>query len=453
MVNDDAQTNLLAAGTEPALGRWWVLFTVSLLAASQSATWAVPGTLASAYQALGADGDTVQLLENYGSIFFFLGAWPSTYFLDRFGCAAPVKLCTILMLGSNALLCLATVRGGGAAVPLLHASAILCSLAGPVAITIPALLAQQWFGATERTSATAIAATASQVGGVVVYAAVPLLSPLGDCEGLLRVAALLLALSAVNCAGAFAYFPRAPRAPPSRSDARSRAAGARHATSPLGVLRALRALFSNPAYLAIVASYAASGGLFSAAGVLLPANLAQLGASLSLAAWVGVALNCGAMALGVGVALGSDALRARGGAGWAQPLLVGVTLASGACFAVFAGLAALGGGGGDAALPCACLAYALGGSLLAAQTALSYDLAAEHTWRVGHEGACLTGVSLPMNAVTLVALAMPAASLFSWLNWAQAGASLASAALLWAALPAGAPKAEFDLGAAEGEEK
>ena len=463
MLGEDAAADALlptpsAASPPPSPGRWAVLTTVSLLAINQSATWALPGTVASAFAGVyGLSPDTVQLLANYGSIFFFLGAWPSMFLLDRFGCALPVRLAALLMLASNALRSLAT-GPDPASVALVHASAILCALAGPVAMAIPSRLACDWFPALERTTATAVAATASQVGGVVIYAAVPLLCPGGDGTGLKRLNSLLLALSLLNGLGALAYLPPAPPlGAPSPSSRAAAAARSAQASSPLALLRALGRLYAQPAYLVITATYAACGGVFSAAGVFLPANLAPLGASLSYAAWVGVAVNVGSLALGVGVAAGGDALKARLGTGWAKRLLVGVTLAGGACFAVFAGAVAWGGGGdgsgggggggGGWALPTAAASYTLGGSLFAAQVALSYDLAAEHAWGVAPdtEGTCLMGVSLPMNTVTLAALLAPAASLFAWLNWAQAGSSLAAAGALWLLLPAGAPKCDFDL--------
>jgi MFS family permease len=260
---------------------------------------------------------------------------------------------------------------------------------------------------------------------------------------------------------ALACLPAAPPAPPSPSA--QLAAGAsceggqgRLAASPLALLRALPALYRRPAFAALAAAYAATGGVFSAAGAFLPTNLAQLGASLSYAAWVGVAVNAGSLALGVGVGAVSDWLKRRWGAGSAKALLVGVTLASGGCFAAFAGVAA-----GFAAppppwaLPLAAAAYTLGSSLLAAQVALSFDMAAEHAFGVGPEATCLVGLSLPMNTVTMVALFAPAASLFAWINWAQAAVCCAAGGLLWAAVPECAPKSEYDyaqLALAEGAE-
>ena len=430
-----------------------MLATASLLAALQSACWSVPGTLAGAYAAVyGLDGDATQLLANWGCIMFFVGALPSMWALDRLGSAAPLRAAAALLLASSALRSAAPPAASPASAALMHASAILCSLAGPIAMCCPARLAQDWHPAHERGFATALVAMASQVGGGIVYAAVPLLCPLGDAPGLARLNALLLGLCAASAAMALAYLPAAPPAPPSPS-AQLAAPGAGGA-SPLALLRALGALFRRPAFVALAAAYAATGGVFSAAGAFLPTNLAALGASLSAAAWVGVAVNAGSLALGVGAAAASDWLKLRCGAGSAKFLLVGVTLASGACFGVFAGLAAGAGAGGAAppsALPLAASAYVLGSSLLAAQVALSFDLAAEHAFGAGPEGACLMGVSLPMNTVTLVALCAPAASLFTWINWAQAAVCCGAGGLLWVAVPASAPKSEFDYAQLAGE--
>ena len=55
-----------------------------------------------------------------------------------------------------------------------------------------------------------------------------------------------------------------------------------------------------------------------------------------------------------------------------------------------------------------------------------------------------------MNAVSLLALAAPAASFFVWANPSTAACGLGGAALLWLAVPLAAPRYTFDLAAAGG---
>ena len=50
-----------------------------------------------------------------------------------------------------------------------------------------------------------------------------------------------------------------------------------------------------------------------------------------------------------------------------------------------------------------------------------------------------------MNAVTMVALFIPAQDFFSWVNYGTAAVSLASAFLLYFAVPWSSPRLEYDL--------
>jgi len=50
-----------------------------------------------------------------------------------------------------------------------------------------------------------------------------------------------------------------------------------------------------------------------------------------------------------------------------------------------------------------------------------------------------------MNFVTLVALFMPASSIFSWINFGVAGSAFASFALIYVTVPASTPRLHYDL--------
>ena len=433
--------------------RWWVLATASLLAANQSAMWALPGAVGTTFTTVyGMSGDATQLLMNYGCFLFFILAFPSAFALDRYGVTRPIQGAVLTLLLSSVLRCASPLSPTPWALACQHIAAILTAVAGPVAMTLPSRLAQDWFPPEERATATSITAMASQVGGVLVFGAVPFLCPGGDGPGLLRLNCLLAAAALVNTLMAAAHLPLSPPTGPPSPAASLLTPSTRGATTtPSALLKGLATLCFQPAFLAITLAYAGAGGVFSAAGAFIPNNFSTLGASLSTSAWIGVGVNVGSLLLGVGFAMGSDACKGRGGygGGGSKRILVGVTLGSGVCFVGFAGVVAAFPSSSSTTtsgvpLAVAACLYILGSSLLAAQVALSFDLAAEHAFEVASEGMVLTGISLVMNSVTFVAFFTPSASFYSWINWAQAVCSLGAGGVLWYALPPGEPKTRYD---------
>ena len=85
-------------------GKWWILATYSLVAALQGGVWSLPGTLEPALiNIYGISNDTVQLLLNYGAIFYMIVALPTMWLLDRFGIRRVTFIGTLLMFSSNVL--------------------------------------------------------------------------------------------------------------------------------------------------------------------------------------------------------------------------------------------------------------------------------------------------------------------------------------------------------------
>ena len=376
-------------------GRWWVLATFTLMAAQQGMCWVIPGAFAPNFQLVyGMGPDTVQFLLNMGCWQFILFAVPSAFLLDRVGLRVPTLLCIGLMLLCNLLRTLAT-SASPASIALVYASVTLDAIVGPIAMAVPSKLAEDFFPTHERTTATAIAALGNQSGNVVVYLLIPLLAPNGDGASMSRMNYFLLALSLANALAAAAYFPVLPPRPPSRSSAHQLAAtdSGKAVTMPL-LLRAWRAFFTNRAFLAIAVSYSLCAGLTNAAGSVLPSNLAQLGATQAQAGWVGAAANIGSILVGCALAAAGDALKRRSAGRASKALVVACAALSGACFGVFAWCcgSSSSGGASAAVLWAACAAYCLGMSLLGAQICLSFDLAAEHTFHLGPEGAMLMGI-------------------------------------------------------------
>ena len=374
-------------------GRWWVLATFTLMAAQQGMVWVIPGALAPNFQLVyGMGPDMVQFLLNYGCFLFILVSVPSALLLDRVGVRVPVLLCIALMLLCNLLRALAT-SASVASLACVHLSCILDAIVGPIAMAAPSKLAEDFFPPEERTTATAIAALGNQSGNVVVYLLIPLLASHGDGASMSRLNYFLLALSLANALAAAAHFPALPPRPPSRSSAHQLAAteGGKAVTLPL-LLRAWRAFAANPAFLAIAVTYSLCAGLTNAAGSVLPSNLAQLGATQAQAGWVGAAANLGSIAVGCALAAASDALKRRSGGRASKALVVACAALSGLCFGAFAWCSSSSSAGSAAGLWAACAAYCLGMSLLGAQICLSFDLAAEHTFHLGPEGAMLMGI-------------------------------------------------------------
>ena len=202
--------------------------------------------------------------------------------------------------------------------------------------------------------------------------------------------------------------------------------------------------------------------------------LAQLGATQAQAGWVGAAANLGSIAVGCALAAAGDALKRRSAGRASKVLVVACAALSGVCFGAFAWCCG-SSSGGAAELWLACAAYCLGMSLLGAQICLSFDLAAEHTFHLGPEGAMLMGIVVcvalvapyyapfppfstphaahyhaharrPMNAVTMAALFVPARDFFSWINYGCGGVALLSAGLLYWCIPWESPRLQYDLG-------
>ena len=432
-------------GAAPALspGRWWVLAMYTLLAANQGMTWVLPGALGPNFtQVFQVTGDTLQLFLNYGCFLFLLVAIPCSWALDKFGVRLPVLACIVLMFLCSLLRTLATDASLRSLI-LVHLSCILNALVGPIAMSCPSKLAEDFFPPHERTTATAIATLGNQSGSVVVYLLIPLMASGGDLASLSRINYFMLAISAVNLIGAFLYFPALPPRPPSPSSQHLHAlTEGGKAISYASLLHSCRAFLSSPAYLGIVISYSLVAGLSNAAGALLPQNLTSLGATQAQAGWLGSAANLGSIIIGLGAAALSDAHKQRTAGRATKRLLVLVTGLAGACFLAFAWCASFPQ---PWELWPAAVAYALGLSLVGAQICLSFDVAAEQTFGLGPEGTMLMGITLPMNAVTMIALFVPAQYFFSWINFAVGLSGLAGAVGLYLCVPWHSPRLDFDL--------
>jgi FLVCR family MFS transporter len=427
-------------------GRWYVLSCYTLVAALQGMGWVIPGTLAPNYALVyGTTSDGIQLLENYGCIFFILFAPLSMWAIDKYGSRIPVIVSVWVMALCALGRCLA-INSSPWSQFLIQASAILDAIAGPVCMAAPTKIAEDWFAPHERTTATAISAMANQSGSVVVYLLVMVFSR-GDGADMAKINWALMGLSCINLIMVLAYFPSLPPQPPSPSALVSREAAG--GVTVLSLVRNTRVFFSNPTYVVCVLSYSLYSGLQNPAGALLTTNLGQLGASQAVVGWVGAATNLGSIVLGVMLARVGDWVKGKG-AWHFKALLMGVLALGGGAFLLFS-LCMPGGGvpcnhlTGGHALELACTCFVLGGSLLGVFICLIFDLALEHTFGMGPEASMLMGLLIPMNAVSMIALFMPASSLFSWVNYSVAGSALLSLLAVWVVVPQGSPRLQYDL--------
>ena len=85
-------------------GKWWVVAVYSMVACFQGAIWAIPGSLQQIYMdVFNIDGNTVQLLLNYGPILYLITALPFSWHIDRYGSRLSVFISIYLVLSSSIL--------------------------------------------------------------------------------------------------------------------------------------------------------------------------------------------------------------------------------------------------------------------------------------------------------------------------------------------------------------
>ena len=371
--------------SRPALARWHVLSVYTLFAALQGMIWALPGAVQNTYAGASVyhlSGDTIQLLLNYGPIFYLLCALPVSWHLDRFGLRGAV-LSGVCLVGASCLLRLFANDGSPASLALLHASFILNALAGPISMGAVGKISEDFFPPSERGTATAWASEANPFGAAIAFILAPAMTPVLDMAHVQRVNWLLLGVAAVNFGACALYLPAHPAAAPSASAHSQRAQEARFSLRVLA--RALGALARSRAFLLLCAAYGLSAGFSSGWASTLQTNLAPFLAGYSDAdvQWKAGLISFASTTAGnvAGVVLGSYIDRFRGH----KALLVALNGLGAAFFAVFALVA--GGSlqalwppaGGSAALGYSVLFWSglLGGLFCNAAIPLYFELALE----------------------------------------------------------------------------
>ncbi len=445
-VNDDNAEDVKSTPTKSPW-RYYILGTYSMLAAMQGLTWSVPGTISPTYQAVyNMDQDTVQLLLNYGPIFYIVCMIPVMYLIDRYGIRSATLSGIALVLVSCVMRCFANDSSILSAV-IVHISFILNAAAGPAAMAVPSKLAEDWFPPNERTTATAISALANQTGVLFLYLCVPILCPDATMMDNLKLNILLAAFSVLNALLAAFYFPSHPPNAPSLSARVSK--GKEAGITWVGLYTVWKELAKNRAFMVITLVYSIFVGISNCTSALLTANLQAVGASQATAGWVGFSANAAAMGIGVGLAMLSDYFKSAKGA--IKMVLVSSLLGSGASYTVYA--LVLGGYFGDSfSLWTAAISYAIAASFLGAAIPIMFDLSAELTFP-HPEGSMLMLLTGSMNLISMFVLFAPSSSFFLWANPSTASIGIFSALCVFFLVPTRVPRFEFDVGGGEEEEK
>lgn len=141
--------------------RWFIVGTYAFFSMLQGWLWGLAGALPSGYQTVyGVDGTTVQLMLNWGPIFYLAAMFPFSFWLDSPGGLRWATITSMGLVTAGAALRCILFDTSTASIALLHVSFILNDIAGPISMGATSLLAERWFPAGERGVATAIASMA-----------------------------------------------------------------------------------------------------------------------------------------------------------------------------------------------------------------------------------------------------------------------------------------------------
>lgn len=243
-----------------------------------SATGGIPGPIADTVQdVFNIDGNTVQLLLNWGPIAFLPFMLPFGYWLDRPGGLRWATVFSMALVTAGAAIRCFVFSPSPASVGLLHVSYILNDIAGPVSMGAVSVLAERFFPVSQRATATALAAEANILGGAASFVIGPLMvgSSGANVAGLKAYMYVCCGICVVTLVAMIAYFPSAPPLPPSRTahDAAGESAHFNWAT----FVRALRSMVTNRDFVVLALAYGLGGGMSSGWSSTLDLNLSALG--------------------------------------------------------------------------------------------------------------------------------------------------------------------------------
>lgn len=424
------------------IGRWWIVVTYSIVAMTQGAQWAFPGNVQETMQTVyGMDGNTIQLLLNYGPIFWMISCVPYGYYMDRYGAKWSV-LSSIWLVFLSALLRLFAQDQSTLSIALVHISFILNALAGPVAMAAVSRLSEDWFPAGERVTATAVMAEANNCAGILMWLLVPtVIGTSSDIDHMMNLNYVFVGISAVNLLMGHAYFPSHPPHAPSASAAVQRDDAARFTWK--SYWHAIVKLSKHKGFMVLMISYSAIAGMGNSLSGELIIILSNIGYSQAQSGWVGFAASWIGMAMGVGLAKWTDKKRK------GKKLLIGLLVSSAAAWAIFAFVAqgvlpqsfTFGTGG----FFLTGIVFTLCNCLFDAAIPLLFELGVEATYPIP-EATVIMYMTTVMNVATSIVLFVPQDSVgVGWMPWAMTGITIVFAALVAWIYEEASPRYEFDM--------
>lgn len=243
-------------------GRWWILATFSLFAFAQGMFWAIPGPVSAAMGTLYNINDTtIQLLINYGPIFYLPLSIPLAYWMDRPGGVRQATLWGITIVGIGQICRNLAYDDSTVSIVLVHTSYILNAIAGPVAMSAVGKISEDWFPPSFRATSTAIMSEANLFGGAAAQLIGPQMVPDGTMPQLLDFMYLCSVIAGLNLVMALIYFPSHPPHPPSISASTTKAA---EKDMSMGSMKnALVQLFYNRSFMILIFAYGLSTGKYS----------------------------------------------------------------------------------------------------------------------------------------------------------------------------------------------
>jgi MFS family permease len=443
-VEDDAEhKQSLLVGDEAAASasgdyktyhrRWWVLFCYATFSCLQGWTWAVPGSVSDTYTDLYAiTPDSVELQLNYGALLFLPVAIPVGWWMDARvnGVKHNLWIGALLVLVASIARCLAT-DASSKSVAMLHLSAILIALAGPISMSAVSKLSEEWFPPGQRALATSVAATANGAGSTLSAIVGPQMVVANTWSSLQVYNYLMLGLVAFNTACIFAYFPARPPTPPSRTAALAHAkhhsggfGAAGDGSASLTVWQVLARLCRNKDFLILTAVYGIAGGMQAGFGGIMVLDVSNVGIDQTAAGWLAFTSSITGNVVGVTLGHLADRFRHLG-----RIAVTGTVVGAAATFYIVLAL--------QSALPAAWMtlprllpqlyvAYILSTGVNAVQPLL-FELAVESSHPLPI-ATVITAMTFAYNAGAAVILSIPIGYPAA-LNWAY-GATIVALALL-----------------------
>ncbi|XP_078594876.1 solute carrier family 49 member 4 homolog [Branchiostoma floridae x Branchiostoma japonicum] len=287
--------------------RWYILALFSLLAATQCMVWNVWGPISdSAKFVFGWQDSDIALLTNWGPIAYIPLAVPFSWLLDVKGLRISVIVTAFLVFAGTAIRCI-TAFYMEAATWLMNIGQCLNGMAGPVAMSAPAVLSAAWFPHEQRATATAIGTILGCLGGAGSFIIGPLIvrSRAANHTGHHNASGFLFddelrlsrnetewkterdeimilmytefALSAALFLATIIYFPDRPPTPPTLTAA----------TERLDFTSGVKQLMRNGRFWLIFLAYGAVEGTYGCWGGILDVNLSPQNITQMEAGWVG----------------------------------------------------------------------------------------------------------------------------------------------------------------------